>query len=65
MLGTLFRILILRVLGGRAAAVLAIVALVLGWRGRRSEARVEHGANGRGTGQPDITDPARADRPAD
>jgi hypothetical protein len=39
MLGTLFRFLILRVLGGRAAAVLAIVGVILGWRGRRAERR--------------------------
>jgi hypothetical protein len=51
MLGTLFRIVVLRILGGRAAAVLAIVAVILGWRGRRAERRLDHGTNGRaGTG---------------
>jgi hypothetical protein len=65
MLGTLFRVLILRLLGGRAAAVLAIVALVFGWRSRRVEPRVEQGSNGRATGQPATTDRTRVDRPAD
>jgi hypothetical protein len=41
MIGTLFRFLILRVLGGRAAAVLAIVGVILGWRGRRADGRVQ------------------------
>jgi hypothetical protein len=51
MLGTLFRIVVLRILGGRAAAVLAIVAVILGWRGRRAERRIDQGTNGRaGTG---------------
>ena len=41
MIGTLFRFLILRVLGARGATVLAIVGVILGWRGRRAEARYE------------------------
>ena len=37
MIGTLFRFLLLRVIGARAAAVLAAVALILGRRRRRTE----------------------------
>jgi hypothetical protein len=72
MLGTLFRVLILRLLGARAAAVLAIIAVVLGWRGRRSERRLNQPANGRATGQnerptrqPPMTEPTGENPPPD
>jgi hypothetical protein len=64
MLGTIFRVLILRVLGGRAAAVLAVLAMVFGWRKTRAERRLDQ-ENGRISDRPGVTDPTRVDRPAD
>jgi hypothetical protein len=63
MLGTIFRVLILRVLGGRAAAVLAILAMVFGWRKTRAERRLDQ-ENGRISDQPGVADRTR-NRPAE
>ena len=45
MIGTLLRFLVLRVIGARAAAVLAAIALILGRRRRRAE-EAEYGETG-------------------